>query len=76
MKILRSIGSKQFLTQIQELGFLIHWESLLSTQGDELGMLDDFIIAISDLNSLKFKVSYFKILNKKNYFLLSLFLFL
>ena len=57
MKILRAFGSKHFLTQIQEIGFLIHWESLLSTQGDEMGMLEDFITAIHDLNSLKFKVS-------------------
>ena len=56
MKILRAFGSKHFLTQIQEIGFLIHWESLLSTQGDEMGMLEDFITAIHDLNSLKFKV--------------------
>lgn len=59
MKVLRSIGSKPFLTQIQELGFLIHWESLLSTAGDEIGMLEDFIVAIHDLNALKFKVNLF-----------------
>ncbi|XP_019863241.1 PREDICTED: type I inositol 3,4-bisphosphate 4-phosphatase-like [Amphimedon queenslandica] len=55
MKVLRSIGSKHFLTQVQEIGFLIHWESLLSTQGDEMGMLEDFITAMHDLNSLKFR---------------------
>jgi inositol polyphosphate-4-phosphatase len=55
MKMVHLIGSKQFLTQLQELGFLIHWESLLSTQGDEIGMLEDFIVGIHDLNALKFK---------------------
>ena len=57
MKLLRNAGSKHYLTQLQELGFLIHWESLLSTHGDEMGMLEDFIVAIHDLNQLKFKVS-------------------
>ena len=56
MKLLRSISSKHFLTQLQEIGFLVHWESLLSTHGDENGMLEDFIVAIHDINTLKFKV--------------------
>ena len=56
MKLLRTIGNKHFFIQLQELGFLVHWESLLSTHGDEIGMLEDFIIAIHDLSSLKFKV--------------------
>ena len=41
-----------------EVGFLAHWESLLSTHGDEIGMLEDFIVAIHDLNNLKFKVGF------------------
>lgn len=57
MKFLRNAGSKHYLTQLEELGFLIHWESLLSTHGDEIGMLEDFIVAIYDLNQLKFRVS-------------------
>ncbi len=56
MKLLRSISSKHFLSQIQEIGFLVHWESLLSTHSDETGMLEDFIVAIHDINTLKFKV--------------------
>ena len=39
-----------------QVGFLLHWESLLSTHGDEQGMLEDFIVAIADLNQLTFKV--------------------
>ena len=38
------------------MGFLLHWESLLSTHGDELGMLEDFIVAVRDINQLTFKV--------------------
>ena len=56
-RILQSAAVGWFLTQLQEVGFLVHWESLLSTYGDEIGMLEDFIIAIHDLNHLRFKVS-------------------
>ena len=57
MKLIRSMGNKHYFKQLQELGFLIHWESLLSTHGDEIGMLEDFIVAVHDLNTLKFRVS-------------------
>ena len=39
-----------------EVGFLVHWESLLSTIGDEAGMLDDFMTAIYDANNMHFQV--------------------
>lgn len=55
-RVLQSAAVGWFLTQLQEVGFLVHWESLLSTHGDEIGMLEDFIIAIHDLNHLCFKV--------------------
>ena len=38
------------------MGFLLHWESLLSTHGDEQGMLEDFIVAVRDINHLTIKV--------------------
>lgn len=55
-KLLQSVGNTLFLDQLLEVGFLVHWESLLSTIGDETGMLDDFFIAIHDANNLLFKV--------------------
>lgn len=55
-KLLQSVGNKLFLDQLLEVGFLVHWESLLSTIGDESGMLEDFITAIHDANNLIFKV--------------------
>ena len=55
-KLLQSLVNKLFVAQLVEVGFLCHWESLLSTIGGELGMLDDFIVAIHDLNNLKLKV--------------------
>ena len=56
-KLLQSLVNKLFVAQLVEVGFLCHWESLLSTIGGELGMLDDFIVAIHDLNNLKLKVT-------------------
>ncbi|CAI8032215.1 Type II inositol 3,4-bisphosphate 4-phosphatase [Geodia barretti] len=55
-KLLQSFAVPSFLTQLHKVGFLLHWESLLSTHGDEQGMLEDFIVAIADINQLTFKV--------------------
>ena len=55
-KLNQSMTSSPFLDQLMEVGFLVHWESLLSTIGDEAGMLEDFIVAIHDANNLLFKV--------------------
>ena len=56
-KLLQNMAQPMFLDQLMEVGFLVHWESLLSTIGDEAGMLEDFIIAIHDANHLHFQVS-------------------
>ncbi len=56
-KLLQSMACSLFLEQLLEVGFMVHWESLLSTIGDEAGMLEDFIISIHDANNLFFKVS-------------------
>lgn len=55
-KLLQSMATPPFLDQLLEVGFLVHWESLLSTLGDEAGMLEDFIVAIRDANNLLFKM--------------------
>ena len=55
-KLLQNLINKLFVAQLVEVGFLCHWESLLSTSGSEMGMLDDFIVAIHDLNHMKLKV--------------------
>ncbi len=56
VKLTQCLVVPSFLSQLVTVGFLVHWESLLSTMGDELGMLEDFITAIHDLNNVKFKV--------------------
>ena len=55
-KVLHCLDAQLFVKQLSTIGFLIYWESLLSTQGDEIGMLEDFIVAIHDVNTLQFKV--------------------
>ena len=71
-RLLQSFAFPSFLNQLQhvsmatlswyvmmcglQVGFLLHWESLLSTHGDEQGMLEDFIVAVGDINQLTFKV--------------------
>lgn len=57
LRFLQSVALNSFLSQLIEVGFLVHWESLLSTQGDEMGMLEDFMVAIHDLNNLRFKLT-------------------
>ena len=55
-KLLQSLVNKLFVAQLVEVGFLCHWESLLSTMGGEMGMLEDFMVAVHDLNNVKLKV--------------------
>lgn len=62
-KLLQSMGNQTFPEQLLEVGFLVHWESLLSTIGDEAGMLEDFIVAIHDANNLLFKMVLAKSVN-------------
>ena len=45
-----------FLIQLQDIGFLLHWESLLSTHGDEIGMLEDFVVVMQNLNMVSIKI--------------------
>ena len=55
-KLLQSLVNKLFVAQLVEVGLLCHWESLLSTMGGEMGMLEDFMVAVHDLNNVKLKV--------------------
>ena len=56
---LEIIGSRsaEFLQQLAHVGYLFQVESLVSTHGDEQGMLDDFIVAMDELQGFVFRLS-------------------
>ncbi|XP_028419028.1 type I inositol 3,4-bisphosphate 4-phosphatase-like, partial [Dendronephthya gigantea] len=54
-KIYTSLFDASFMKQLCEIGVLAEFECLLSTYGDEMGMLEDMSIAIRDLSCVKFK---------------------
>ncbi|XP_065884810.1 inositol polyphosphate-4-phosphatase type I A-like [Dysidea avara] len=56
LQLQSSILDNAFLIQLQQIGFLLHWESLLSTHGDEIGMLEDFIVVMQNINVLTIKI--------------------
>ena len=49
--------SLKFLNQLAHVGYLFQVESLVSTHGDEQGMLDDFIEAMKELRNFSFRLS-------------------
>ncbi|XP_013413807.1 type I inositol 3,4-bisphosphate 4-phosphatase isoform X2 [Lingula anatina] len=55
-KLRSSITNETFLQQLYKIGLLINFESLLSCHGDEMGMLEDHIVAINDMKNVTFKI--------------------
>ncbi|XP_038055582.1 inositol polyphosphate-4-phosphatase type I A-like isoform X2 [Patiria miniata] len=56
IKFRENIYSKVFMNQMSSLGILAHFEGLISTHGDEMGMLEDFAVGIHDLVCVTFKI--------------------
>ncbi len=56
IKLRENIFNKVFMRQMSSLGILAHFEGLLSTYGDEMGMLEDFAIGVQDLHNVTFKL--------------------
>lgn len=46
-----------FLRQIREIGFLVQYESLLSSLGDESGMLEDAYVGVLELGNVTFQLA-------------------
>ncbi|XP_065059300.1 inositol polyphosphate-4-phosphatase type I A-like isoform X2 [Rhopilema esculentum] len=55
VKLSESLQNPVFLQQILKIGLLVNFESLITAYGEELGMLEDAVVAYKDLKKAKFK---------------------
>jgi len=56
LKLRSSLFNDNFLKQLFKIGCLAVFESLISCFGDELAMLEDMVVAINDLRTVRFKI--------------------
>ncbi|XP_012582342.1 PREDICTED: type II inositol 3,4-bisphosphate 4-phosphatase isoform X2 [Condylura cristata] len=56
IKIHTSLHDPNFLQQLRTVGLIVQYEGLLSTYSDEIGMLEDMAVGISDLKKVTFKI--------------------
>ncbi|XP_069878223.1 inositol polyphosphate 4-phosphatase type II isoform X2 [Dipodomys merriami] len=56
IKLYTSWHDPDFLRLLSTVGLVVQYEGLLSTHSDELGMLEDMAVGISDLKKVAFKI--------------------
>ncbi|KAM5192914.1 inositol polyphosphate 4-phosphatase type II-like isoform 4-T4 [Mantella aurantiaca] len=57
VKLHSSLHNQGFLQQLHTAGLLVQYEGLLSTYSEEIGMLEDMAVSISDLRHIVFKIT-------------------
>ncbi|KAM8764893.1 inositol polyphosphate 4-phosphatase type II isoform 4-T9 [Rhynchonycteris naso] len=57
IKLHTSWHDPSFLQQLHTVGLVVQYEGLLSTYSDEIGMLEDMAVGVSDLKKVAFKIT-------------------
>ncbi|XP_044039765.1 type II inositol 3,4-bisphosphate 4-phosphatase-like isoform X2 [Siniperca chuatsi] len=57
LKLYGGLEDPEFLQQLHSVGVLAQFEGLLSTYGDEVGMLEDMEVGVADLSEVAFTVT-------------------
>lgn len=57
LKLYGGLEDPEFLHQLHSVGVLAQFEGLLSTYGDEVGMLEDMEVGVADLSGVTFTIT-------------------